>query len=141
MEWGCAGFFQGFAAGQLVHQLVQVPDLPHQGIFDLFHIHTANFAGNQEAVWVHGRGFAEEIPIADVRLFHLSDLFRAVSGEPAGHLIRFLPSAAFLLGLANQKGIDLGKSICVTSVRGIGDTFLLDGFIIPRKRGRNKGIP
>lgn len=46
--------------GQLVHQLVEVANLAHRGLFDVLDPDATNDACDQRAAWIHGRGLGEK---------------------------------------------------------------------------------
>src|SRR5690606_33189379 len=74
------------ALGQFVDELVHVPDLLHERVFDRFHAHAAHDPGDQRCVGVEvGRG--EEVTqthlVCDVPLQRLV----VEAGQPAQHLV------------------------------------------------------
>ena len=89
------------ALGQLIHQFIQVTDVPHERVLDFLHTDAAYLAGNEGSVRVHGRGIAEKVTVAGLGLFQPGKVRRGIAGEPGGHLVHLLPGAAFLFRLGN----------------------------------------
>ena len=60
--------FHGFPPGQLIHQLIQITDLPHQRLFDLLHPYTAYNALDLISGRIGGGSVPEKIAIRKLRI-------------------------------------------------------------------------
>src|SRR5699024_4747451 len=70
--------------GQLVHQLVQVSDFPHQRVLDLFDPDAADLPGDPDPVRIQGRSLAEKVAVAERRLLQPGQVLRGIACEPGG---------------------------------------------------------
>jgi hypothetical protein len=66
--------------GQLVHELVEVTDLLHQWVIDLFDAHAADDASDQLDVRVQLGSFGEERLEIDLRVDRVLELLAGVAG-------------------------------------------------------------
>ena len=80
---------------QLVDQLVQISDLPHQRILDLLDPDAADDAGDLADVRMKRRRFGEEGLEVRLAFDLLGERFRAVARQPADDLVDFSSLAPF----------------------------------------------
>src|SRR5690349_3967121 len=94
------------ALGQFIDEFVEIANLPHRGLFDLFDADTADDTFYERSCGIHSRGFGEERFEIDLVLQYLFELALAVAGEPEDDFIHFGLRASFSLRLGNVKRID-----------------------------------
>src|SRR5688572_5983730 len=75
--------FHGPALRQFVHQLVQVPDVAHQRVFDLLDSDAADDAGDLAGIRMQRRRFAEEGLEVLLPFDLLRERCRTVARQPA----------------------------------------------------------
>src|SRR5687768_14801245 len=115
----------GPAFRQLIHQLVQVPDVPHERIFDLRDPDAADDAGDLPGIWMERWRFAEEGLEVLLSFNLLGERLRTVARQPADDFVDLLPGAPFHLGFPDVVGINAGEGRSE-------DSMLLHGFDLRR---------
>ena len=58
-------FLHRFALGKLVNELVQIPNLPHEWIFDIFRPHAAYDTLDEYAIRIRVGHIEEKVAVAD----------------------------------------------------------------------------
>lgn len=96
------------AARQLVDQLIEIPHLPRQRIFDLLDAVAADHARNKRGVGIERSALEEGL---ERRFFFDQFLeFLAVeAGQPLDDAVQFFLGAAFFLDFGEVVGIDRGE--------------------------------
>src|SRR5262249_34792993 len=93
----------------LINQLVQVANLPHEWVFNLFHPYATHHAFDKRSIWIkHWRFGKEGLKVAFK--FDLVLQFRLiVARQPADDLINFFFRAVLAFGLLNIHRVNARK--------------------------------
>ena len=97
------------APGELVDQLVQVADLPHQRVFDVLDPDAAHHARDQRAVRMQGRGLGKKGRDVDLPLDLLLQARLVIARQPADDPVDLFIRALLSLRLLHVQRVDLGK--------------------------------
>lgn len=102
-------FVHSPALRQLVDQLVELPDLLHERVFDIFYANTADTALDEGTVRVHSGRLSEKCPVVDAPLKLDFEGILTVAGEPSRHGVHLLARQAFALCLSYKHRINVRK--------------------------------
>jgi hypothetical protein len=94
------------APGEFVDELVEVADLPHQRVRDLFHAQAAHDARDEPDVRVHPGRAGEEHLEVDLVLDRLPKLLTAVAREPCDDLVDLFLRPPLPRGLLHVERVD-----------------------------------
>src|SRR5918911_238989 len=101
---------------ELINQLVQVANLPHEWVFNLFHAYAAHNAFDKRSIWIKQWRFGKE-GLKVAFKFDLALQFRlAVARQPADDLINFFFRAVLAFGLLNIHRVNARKFHSVDAV-------------------------
>src|SRR5262245_16018460 len=92
-------FSMGLPLAKFIHQLVHVPDVSHQRVFDLLDSNPANHASDLADVGMERRRLLEEGLEVLLPLDLRRQRMRSAPRQPADDLIQFLLLAPLLLDL------------------------------------------
>src|SRR5215831_20675480 len=96
------------ALGQFVYQLVQIPDLPRQGVLDVFHAIATDRASDEAHIGIQP-GFGKKSIKRRLSLDELLQLSVIKACQPFDDLVQFVACPALLLYFREVHRIDRGK--------------------------------
>ena len=94
--------------GQFVCQLVQISDLPRQGVLDVFHAIATDHASDEAHIGIQ-RGFGKKRIKRRLSLDELLQLSVIKACQPFDDLVQFVMCPALLLHFREIHRIDRGK--------------------------------
>jgi hypothetical protein len=131
--------FQFFPFRQFVDDLVQVPHLPGQGIFDFLYPVATDQARDQFGVWIQAC-LLKKLLKGRLAVNQPLQSLLVKSGQPCYDLVQFLPCPSFFLHLGYIVGKDGGESHFGNLLVVVGCGVHFGGFlvsvtkILPEKR-------
>jgi hypothetical protein len=89
----------GLALVPPIHQLVEIPNILHQRVFNQLHFDAADTALDQLADGIQDRSVAEEIPVGRIAYQQSFDLLMGVACESGSHFQNFFSGSALAMSM------------------------------------------
>ena len=99
-------FVHGFSFDQLVDQLVEIPNFPHQRFLDIFDSHSTNSNFYFISVFIHLRSALKKRLVVNVLISLEIQFLLAVSGEPVNDFIYLIFCAVFTDAFMDKERVD-----------------------------------
>lgn len=102
-----------FALRQLVNQLIQIANLAHYPVLDVFYPNSADHSLDRRSLWIGSRRFCVESFKVRTFLQLFLKLFLTVAGQPTNDLVDLGLGTTLPLGFGNVIRVNLGETCCV----------------------------